>query len=472
MPRQREQGRAFRTCNPARPSQTVGEYVADTDASIAEIVADASRAFRIWRAFPETRRAEAVLGWIDGIASQAEEIARCIVLEQGKPLAEARGETAKALAEARTMAAFASSSGARMVASSRPGVRNLVVRRPRGVVAALTPWNFPILTPLRKIVPALLAGNAVVIKPSELAPGACLLAVEAARQVLPENVLQYVLGARGAGEALVGAPNITAVSFTGSVAAGRAIGATAGGRLLEQNLELGGKNAAVIAASADVPQAAAQSALAAFACAGQRCTAVSRAIVHESVREEFVDALRASMAGVRMGDGMDADTTMGPLVCAAHRDRVEHAVAQALSEGSRALAGATRVRPEGCEEGFFYAPTLLEAAPDMACAREEIFGPVVTLLSYRSFDEAIEFLNATEYGLAASLFSNDVREIDRFVAEAEAGMLFVNQGTTPDNHMPFVGAKASGVGPGSVGPAALEFATVEHSVYITVGKQA
>lgn len=460
---------AFRTRNPAHPERVVGEYGIDPPASVARAVDGAARAFRGWRATPVSGRVEAVRAWIERLDARQESIAQAIVLEQGKPLAEARGETAKALAESRAAAGFALEADLRECAPGRPGVRNLVVRRPRGVVAAMTPWNFPILTPLRKVMPALLAGNTVVLKPSELAPAAALLAVECARGILPEGVVQCVLGAREVGECLVEARGIAAVSFTGSVPAGRAIGTAAGARLLEQNLELGGKNGAIVARSADIGRAAELVAQAALLCTGQRCTAVSRAIVHADVLDEFIGAFIAGLARFRMGDGMDAATTMGPLTSSQQRERVDQAVARATSDGARLLAGGTRGRPPGCEEGFFFAPTLLLGTPQMSCARDEIFGPVVTVLAYEQFEDAIEILNGTDFGLAACLFSTDPAEIERFAAEADAGMLFVNQATLPDSHMPFVGTKASGIGPGSVGPSALAFATVEHSVYLASG---
>jgi aldehyde dehydrogenase (NAD+) len=459
---------SFTTWNPARPDERIGEYGADSGPSVQDAVARAARAYPSWRRLPAAQRAGRVAAWLDKLSLGAEDIARAIVLEQGKPLVEARGELAKALAEARFMVSQALHGGTREAGSARQGTRNLVLRRPRGVVAALTPWNFPILTPLRKIVPSLVAGNTVVIKPSELAPAAVYLALSAAAGVLPEGVLQLVLGAREAGEALVSAAGLCGVSFTGSVATGRALGAVAGTRLIEQNLELGGKNGAIVSPAADPMRAAAQIAQAAFLCAGQRCTAISRAIIHVSQWNAFVGALRDHVDSARLGDGLDAATTLGPLVSADHRDKVEAMVEQARHDGAQVLAGGARAHPAGCEAGHFYRPTLLQATPEMACAREEIFGPVLALLRYERWEDALAMLNGTEYGLAAALFSRDPAEVDAFVHEAEAGMLFVNQGTLPDNHMPFVGVKASGVGPGSVGPSALGFATTEHAVYLSM----
>lgn len=458
----------FATRNPARPGRPVGDYGADDPASVHEAVARASRTFRAWRALPAAQRAERVAAWLDRLAQRAEEIARAIVLEQGKPLGEARGEFAKALAEARFMVSQALHQGSREVGAARQGTRNLVLRRARGVVAALTPWNFPILTPLRKIVPCLVAGNTVVLKPSELTPAAACLAADAAAGVFPEGALEIVLGGRGVGEALIRAPGLCGVTFTGSVATGRAIGAVAGSNLLEQNLELGGKNGAIVAASADPAAAAAQIAHAAFLCSGQRCMAISRAIVHVSHWNAFVAGMQAAVAAAKLGDGLEPATTLGPLVSASHREKVAAMVDQAGRQGAQLVAGGGPARPEGREDGYFFQPTLLRAAPHMVCARDEIFGPVVTLLPYAEWDEALAILNGTDYGLAAALFSRDLAEVERFLNEAEAGMLFVNQGTVPDNHMPFVGMKASGVGPGSVGPSALTFATTEHAAYLSV----
>ena len=459
---------AVETFNPARPAERVGVYQpADADL-VAAAVQAAKQAQQGWRRVPLATRTHTLERFIRGVEQQGEDLAAAITAEQGKSLAEARAEVAKSCAEARFMLAHAiEGGGARSVSSMRANVRNLVVRRPRGVIVAITPWNFPVMTPMRKIAPGLVFGNAVLLKPSEFTPAASCLLGEIGREILPAGLLQVLHGGPEIGDLLVRHRDVHGVTFTGSVATGRKIRAATASNLAETALELGGKNAAIVHDSDDLDGALDQIVQSALMCSGQRCTAVSRVLVQSEMADAVVQGLAIRARGMVLGDGTKAGTQLGPITYLAQLKHIEAMVATGLAEGATLVTGGERVRVPGCEGGHFYAPTVLsDVLPPMKVAREEIFGPVISVLAYRSIDEAIAILNDVEYGLTAALFSNDARVIARFVDESDTGMIHVNHGTVPDSHMPFGGVKASGVGAYSVGASAAAFYTTEHAVYV------
>lgn len=460
-------GAGFTTHNPARPAELTGRYTMPSARGLDAVLASAVRAQAGWRRTTPIERAARLVRYLDVLATRADEIAMAITREQGKPLAEARNETAKAIAEGRAMAAAAATTEGDVRPSARPGVRNLVTRRPRGVIAAITPWNFPILTPMRKLAPAIAFGNAIVLKPSEFAPAAACIAAEAAAGVLPDGVVQIVNGDAGVGAALVSDARVAGVTFTGSVATGRRIYALAAEHLAEISLELGGKNAAVLNDAPDLAGALDQIMLAACMCAGQRCTAISRVIVRRELHDAAVEGLVTRANAYRLGDGAAPGVTMGPLTTARQLDSVERKVSAGLRAGATLACGGGRVTVDGCDGGYFHSPTVMtNVTPDNPVASEEIFGPVISVLPYDSLDEAFAILNGVDYGLTSALFSQDAAVIRRFIDESENGMIHVNHGTIPDNHMPFGGIKDSGVGAYSVGPSAMHFHTTEHAVYV------
>ena len=461
------EGGRFETRNPARPGEVVGGYTMPSTVQIDAVLAAAQAAQATWRRVPGIERAALFVRFLDALGSRSDALARSITLEQGKPLAEARNEVAKSIAEGRAMAAAATCDAGDVRPSARRGIRNLVTRRPRGVIAAITPWNFPILTPLRKLSPAVVFGNAIVLKPSEFAPATASIVAETAKDLLPDGLVQVVHGAADVGSVIVAHPAVSGVTFTGSVATGRRIYALAAQNLAEISLELGGKNAAVIQDAPDLDACLDQVMLAACMCAGQRCTAISRVIVRRGLHDDVVRGLVARAQSFRLGDGLLEGTTMGPLTNARQLASVGKHVEAGVRAGARVATGGMPVAIDGCAGGYFFAPTILtDVAVDNPVAREEIFGPVISVLAYDSVDEAFAILNAVEHGLTSSLFSQDAGVIQRFVDESENGMLHVNHGTIPDNHMPFGGIKHSGVGAYSVGPSAAHFHTTEHSVYI------
>jgi aldehyde dehydrogenase (NAD+) len=460
-------GPAFQTINPSQPKVVVGTYASASNDQIAELAASAKAAHRGWRAIPPLERIARFGKYITAIEEKSEQLAISITLEQGKPLAEARAEVAKALAEARVMAGAASHGLGEVFPSARPGIRNLVVRRPRGIIVAITPWNFPILTPMRKLAPALIHGNAIIVKPSEYTPATACLLAEAAKGILPDGLIQIANGAGAIGEMLARAEGIAGVTFTGSVATGRRIQAAAADNLAEVSLELGGKNAALINDTPNIPNCLDQVFGAAMMCAGQRCTAISRVIVRRDIADDVVEGLANRARTAVVGDGMAQATTIGPLTNKRQMERVAEMVEAGVKEGARVISGGRRAAPPGFEDGYFYEPTILsDVRPNMSVAQNEIFGPVISVLAYDTLDEAFEILNGVEYGLTSSLFSNDNAIIQRFIDQSENGMIHINHGTVPDNHMPFGGVKNSGVGAYSVGPSAANFYLSEHSVYL------
>ncbi|MBT2304455.1 aldehyde dehydrogenase [Variovorax paradoxus] len=458
----------FETLNPARPAQQVGRYGFADKAMVDDAISAAAAAQGQWARLPAAQRCETLARFIDRVEAHKEQLAEAITLEQGKTLAESRGEVAKACAESRFMLQHVmAGEGTRHVPALRSGVRNMVVRRPRGVIVAITPWNFPVMTPMRKIAPALGFGNAVIIKASEFTPAAACILGDLAKGLLPDGLLQVLHGGSEIGNALVSHTGVHGVTFTGSVATGRRIVAATANNLAEVSLELGGKNAAVIHDAEDMEACLDQVANAALMCSGQRCTAVSRVLVRRELHGQVAAGLAKRAASMRLGDGTDPASQLGPITHSGQLEHVKSAVQKAFEDGASVLAGGSVTEVPGCEDGYFFAPTVLDQVrADTAAAREEIFGPVISIVEYESLDEAIEILNGVAYGLTAALFSNDAKAIARFIDECQTGMLHVNHGTVPDSHMPFGGVKASGVGAYSVGPSAAGFYTTEHSVYL------
>lgn len=457
----------FTTANPARPEQVVGRYVPTDPAIVDKIVSRARLAQSEWRAIPPVERSRVIARFLNAVEQRTEAIATAVTREQGKPLAEARGEIGKSLREAQFVVGEAARQAGVIMASQRPGIRNMILQRPRGVIAAITPWNFPVLTPMRKIAPALAFGNAVIIKPSEFTPAAVALIEQASQGILPKGLLQVVYGHRELGTAIVEHPGLDGVTFTGSVATGKSIYRAAASNLTEVSLELGGKNAVVINDTNDLDGCLDQVVGAANQCAGQRCTAISRVIVHESLKESVLDGLKRRAEAERLGAGDEAEITMGPLIHKAQRDQVADYVRQAHADGARVVAGGDIADVENAPSGFFFQPTVItDVTRAMSVAREEIFGPVLVVLTYRTTEEAFELLNDTKFGLTSALFSNDNQLVQRFLDWAETGMLHVNHGTIPDDHMPFGGIHDSGVGAYSVGASAARFYTTEHSAYV------
>ena len=458
---------AYETRNPARPTETIGRYGIADAAEVEAIIERANKAQADWARVPGLERGERLNAFLDAVAARADDIAEAVTLEQGKILAEARAETLKGCAEGRFMAGEAARMGSAGITSGRAGISNQILRRPRGVIFCISPWNFPAMTPLRKICPAVGFGNAVVLKPSQFTPAASFLLAKTAKDHFPEDLVQIAMISGQASSDLIAKADIHGVSFTGSVPTGRLVYAAAARNLIPVQLELGGKNAAILSDTDDLDNAAGLIFAAAFQTSGQRCTAISRVLVQRGLAARTKDLLAEKADGIRLGNGMDPNVQMGPLCNLGHWQAVCDVTAKAIAEGAVPLAGGGAPEGAGPDGGFFYRPTILGDVRHRSIAgQEEIFGPVLSVIEYDSFDQAIEMLNGTEFGLTSALFSNSSSRVQRFLAESQHGMMHVNHGTVPDNNMPFGGIRNSGVGAYSVGPTAVNFYTSEHSAYI------
>jgi aldehyde dehydrogenase (NAD+) len=451
--------------NPARPDQIVARHEETPETALDDVVAKARAAQKAWAAVPQPERGRLVGRYLDALEARGEEIAASITAEMGKLLAESRGEVAKGIAEGRMTVARAGAPIGEVLPSQVPGVVTYSTRRPRGVVLGINPWNFPFSTPTRKAVPALVYGNAILLKPASLTPGAIVLMAEIAAEVLPEGLVQAVVGPGRMGQALAEHPRVNAVSFTGSVGVGKRVAMAAASHLAEVSLELGGKNPAILNDASDLDRALDQIAAAALAVCGQRCTAISRVIVQEDIAEAVVDGLAARLRDMVPGDGAAEGTRIGPLSSKQQLEDVAGFVDRARAAGARIAAGGHA--PESGTGGFFYAPTVVaDVTRDMEIARDEVFGPVIAVLRYRDTEEALSIANDVAFGLSSCLYSERAPVIEAFLAQSESGMLHVNLGSFPENHLPFVGVKDSAMGVGgSNGGSTIQFYTTEHAVY-------
>jgi alpha-ketoglutaric semialdehyde dehydrogenase len=344
------------------------------------------------------------------------------------------------------------------------------VRMPLGVAALITPWNFPLAIPTWKLFPALICGNTVVLKPAEDTPHTAVKFVEILNQAgVPPGVVNLVHG-RGeeAGAALVRHPDVQLVSFTGSAAVGREIASVCGQNLKRVSLELGGKNAQVVMEDADLDLAVEGALWGAFGTTGQRCTATSRLIVHRDVAKRVADMLVERARAIKIGDGLDESVEMGPLINEAARDKVRRYVEIGKQEGARLLTGGAIYEADACADGYFFQPTIFDRVkPAMRIAQEEIFGPVLSIIEIGSFEEAIEALNGTRYGLSSSIYTRDVARAFRAMRDIEAGITYVNGPTIgAEVHLPFGGVKDTGNGHREAGTTVYDIFSEWKSIYV------
>jgi aldehyde dehydrogenase (NAD+) len=454
--------------NPATGA-VLGEAPASAAADVDAAVRAARDAWPRWRATPAPRRAEILYRAAELLVRRKEELARLMTREMGKVLAETRGDVQEAI----DMTYFVAGEGRRLrgytTPSEMPRKTAYCVRQPLGVVGIITPWNFPMAIPSWKIVPALVCGNTVVFKPAPEAPLSAAAFVSLLEEAdLPAGVLNLVCGGDEPGRALVEHPDVAMVSFTGSTEVGLQVAARCAARGVRVSLEMGGKNAAIVLDDADLDLVTDALTWSAFGTTGQRCTACSRIVATPAVRPDLVERLADRAQRLRVGDGLDATTEMGPLVSEAQRARVERYVGVGRGEGARVVVGGGRLAPPGLEGGFYYAPTVLDGVrPGMRVAQEEIFGPVVGVLEARTLDEAVEIANGVRYGLSASIFTRDVNAAHRAVEELRTGIVYVNHGTTgAEVHLPFGGTRDTGNGHREGGLQVLDAFTEWKSVYI------
>jgi aldehyde dehydrogenase (NAD+) len=464
----RDAGRPTHDVNPARPSEAVADVLQAPSEVAADAVDAAQAAFANWRATPAPARGEVLRKAADLLEARAAEVGRDLTREEGKTLAEGIGETRRAVQILRYFAAQTLEPDGETYPSHSAATFLYARREPVGVVSAITPWNFPIAIPAWKIAPALAYGNTVVWKPAELVPLTAVHLLEALVEAgLPDGVLNLVLG-KGSevGDVLVTHDGVQAITFTGSNNVGRALQRKATERGKKVQLELGGKNPAVVLDDADLDVAAEQVARGAFLSAGQKCTATSRVIVQSAVVDSFLTRLADLAQAWKVGDPLENDTRVGPLVSADQLQTVTEYLDVARQEGGRALAGGTRAEDLG--DGYYVRPTVLAGlGRESRVVREEIFGPVATVLPAESYAEAVALANDTRYGLSASVFTNDLTRALRFADDIHAGVVKVNQESAGvEFHVPFGGMQESSSGSREQGKAAREFFTQWKTVYM------
>ncbi len=391
-----------------------------------------------------------------------------LAIEEGKTKAEGVGEVRRAAQILRYYGNEGDRQAGEIFASPRAGEQILVTRKPIGVVAVITPFNFPIAIPAWKIAPALVYGNTVVWKPATTVP---LLAIRLAEALtsagLPPGVLNLVIGDSPIGEALVEQPDIAAISFTGSTAVGRRIAASAAARGVPVQAEMGGKNAAVVLDDADIELALDQVMLGAFRSTGQKCTATSRLIVTEGIADRFLDELAARASALAVGDPTEDTTQMGPVITGAAQRNIYAGIGTAMAQDAEVLAGGEPYFKGLLAEGFFVAPTVLELTAPAEIWAEELFGPVLAARRAADADEAFALANDTEFGLSAAIFTQDLTRALHAIQHVDVGVLHINsESAGADPHVPFGGAKKSGLGPKEQGTAAREFFTHTTTVYL------
>ncbi|HUD71660.1 MAG TPA: aldehyde dehydrogenase family protein [Dongiaceae bacterium] len=425
--------------------EPAGEAARGGVGDLEAAVAAAKGAFAPWKKLSPFVRADLLVEIARRLRERREPLAVTLTRETGRTLRKNRGYVDWSATCFEYYAGLIRDRRGRVIPSAEPAQLNLVLKEPLGVVGCIVPWNYPLLLLAWKVAPALAAGNTVVIKPSSQTP-LMTLDLHEVFEHLPPGVVNLVTGAGSeVGDALVKHPDVPCIAFTGSTEVGRHLFRLGADRIKKLHLELGGSDAVIVCADADVEIAARATAWAAFLNAGQVCTSAERIFVERSVHDRFVEALASFTKSLVVGPGMDERTEVTPLVARAERDRVEAAVAAAVKEGAAVVAGGRR--PPHLAKGWFYEPTVLAGVrPEMSLLREEIFGPVAPVLPFADFDEALGLANASAYGLGATLFSNDPAKVRRYYEEIEAGNVWVNDPLVDNPAGPFGGVKLSGLG--------------------------
>ena len=455
--------------NPSNLSDIVGEFARASASDVDQAIASARAAFAKWSRTTPQERFDVLDRAGTEILARKDELGRLLSREQGKPLADSVGEAARAGAIFKFFAGEAVRGGGERIASTRPGIEVEVTREPLGLIAAITPWNFPLAIPAWKIAPAIAFGNCVIFKPAELAPASPWTLVDIVQRAgLPAGVLNLVMGPGARlGAALAASPAIDAVSFTGSQDVGPSVAAAAVKTGARVQLEMGGKNPLIVLDDADLPTAVAVAVNGAFFQAGQRCTASSRLIVTEGIHDRFVTAVIERMKKLVVDDALKPGIDLGPVVDQRQLDKNLEYIDIGRKEGARLVEGGGRLTRD--TEGYYMAPALFtDTAPGMRINREEIFGPVASVIRVRDYEEALATANATPFGLSAGIVTTSLKHASHFKRNSESGLVMVNLPTAGlDYHVPFGGRKKSSYGPREQGTYAREFYTIVKTSYVS-----
>jgi aldehyde dehydrogenase (NAD+) len=463
-------GELFENRNPANRDDLIGLFPKSNQQDVAQAIDAARRAYGRWRLVPAPRRAEVLFKAAQLFAERKESLARDMTREMGKVLAETRGDVQEAV----DMTFFMAGEGRRQYGQTVPSeLRDkfaMSVRQPLGVCAVITPWNFPMAIPSWKVIPALVCGNTVVFKPATLTPLSAVNFVKVLAEAgVPPGVVNLVMGGGDeVGNAMTTAPEVRVVSFTGSTAVGRIVSERAAPSFKKVHLEMGGKNVILVMDDANLDLAIDGCLWGGFGTTGQRCTAASRVVVHEKVCREFLDRFVARARSLRVGDGLDPETDMGPSISEGQLETVRQYVEIGRKEGARLAYGGHALTAGPHARGYFHEPTIFaDVQPTMRIAQEEIFGPVVSVIPCRSFDEAIAIGNDVQYGLSASIYTQDINRAFSAMRDIYTGIFYVNAPTIgAEVHLPFGGTKNTGNGHREAGTAALDVFSEWKSIYV------
>jgi acyl-CoA reductase-like NAD-dependent aldehyde dehydrogenase len=463
-------GKLFENRNPANTDDLIGLFQQSTADDAVRAVDAARRAYEHWRLVPAPKRAELLFRAAQLLADRKEALARDMTREMGKVLDETRGDVQEAI----DMTFFMAGEGRRQYGQTVPSeLRDkfaMSIRQPVGVSAIITPWNFPMAIPSWKIIPALVCGNTVVFKPATLTPLSALNFVKILEEAgIPRGVVNLVTGGGGdVGNALLVSDAVRVVSFTGSTEVGRTVSVQAAPSFKKVHLEMGGKNVIMIMDDANLELAVEGCLWGGFGTSGQRCTAASRVVVHEKVYQRFLEQFVARARSLRVGDGLDAATQMGPSVSRGQLETVIKYVEIGRQEGARLATGGQVLTGGSYAKGFFHEPTIFaDVAPSMRIAQEEIFGPVVSVIPCKSYDDAVAIGNGVQYGLSASIYTQDVNRAFAAMRDMYTGIFYVNAPTIgAEVHLPFGGTKSTGNGHREAGTAALDVFSEWKSVYV------
>jgi alpha-ketoglutaric semialdehyde dehydrogenase len=466
--------RLVRNINPADPDDVIAEFPCATVEDVHRAIEAAQTAFKSWKKTPGPERGRILWRAADIARQRADEIARTLTREEGKILKEAKGEVMKGI----SLLEFYAGEGFRMHGKTLPSEARdtftYTIRRPLGVVGLIAPWNFPWAIPVWKSAPALAAGNTVIFKPAELTPATATLLAEIYEAAgLPPGVFNMLVGPGSAvGEAMVNSPALRAISFTGSNEVGGALYAKAAQRGAKVTCEMGGKNAVIVMADADLDKAALAIHGGAFGSTGQRCTATSRVIANPTIKDALVDRLVEAAKKIKVGPGLDESADMGPAVDEKQWKTDFDYIEVGRQEGARLVLGGKK--PEHLAKGYFVEPTIFDnVGPSMRIFKEEIFGPVLSVTIAKNLEEALQFANGVEYGLTTSIFTENIDTIMNFVEEVETGMVHVNEPTIGgEAQLPFGGSKATGVGEREMAEEGLNFFTELKTVFINYSGKA
>jgi aldehyde dehydrogenase (NAD+) len=463
-------GDLFENRNPADTDDLIGHFQKSTAADAARAIDAARRAYEHWRLVPAPKRAELLFRAAQLLADRKEALARDMTREMGKVLEETRGDVQEAI----DMTYFMAGEGRRQYGQTVPSeLRDkfaMSIRQPVGVSAIITPWNFPMAIPSWKIIPALVCGNTVVFKPATLTPLSALNFVKILEEAgIPPGVVNLVTGGGGdVGNALLVSDAVRVVSFTGSTEVGRTVSLQAAPSFKKVHLEMGGKNVIMIMEDANLELAVEGCLWGGFGTSGQRCTAASRVVVHERVYRPFLEQFVARAKALRVGDGLDASTQMGPSVSRGQLETVIKYVDIGRQEGARLACGGHALTGGAHARGFFHEPTVFaDVSPSMRIAQEEIFGPVVSVIPCKSYEEAVAVGNGVQYGLSASIYTQDLNRAFAAMRDMYTGIFYVNAPTIgAEVHLPFGGTKSTGNGHREAGTAALDVFSEWKSVYV------